>query len=255
MSDTYPFALFIALLATVGLTSLLSNRLTERIRVPAPLLVLWRAAGAVALSQSCMRRQSDRGPSRDGGVGLHPVRRRTAHRLGAASLGCRPDRHRRGRGHLPYRRPRPRCSSTSRLDWAGTWRYWSRPRSPRPILRSCSRCCGQREIAGRSDTILEGESGANDPVGIALMLEPDHGGRFQPARVRRCRAAIRVADGRRAGYRVLGARAAVVHAHRPLPARLCTHFAPLPGGCAVRGRDAGAWFRISGGLRRWNPAR
>jgi len=29
---------------------------------------------------------------------------------------------------------------------------------------------GQREISGRSGTILEGESGANDPVGIALMV-------------------------------------------------------------------------------------
>ena len=29
---------------------------------------------------------------------------------------------------------------------------------------------GEREIAGRTGTILEGESGANDPVGIALML-------------------------------------------------------------------------------------
>jgi cell volume regulation protein A len=29
---------------------------------------------------------------------------------------------------------------------------------------------GQREVGGRTDTILEGESGANDPVGIALML-------------------------------------------------------------------------------------
>ena len=29
---------------------------------------------------------------------------------------------------------------------------------------------GQREIRGRSGTILEGESGANDPVGIALLL-------------------------------------------------------------------------------------
>lgn len=29
---------------------------------------------------------------------------------------------------------------------------------------------GEREIEGRTDTILEGESGANDPVGIALML-------------------------------------------------------------------------------------
>ena len=29
---------------------------------------------------------------------------------------------------------------------------------------------GDREVAGRAGTILEGESGANDPVGIALML-------------------------------------------------------------------------------------
>ena len=29
---------------------------------------------------------------------------------------------------------------------------------------------GGREIRGRSGTILEGESGANDPVGIALMI-------------------------------------------------------------------------------------
>jgi cell volume regulation protein A len=29
---------------------------------------------------------------------------------------------------------------------------------------------GRREIAGRSGTLLEGESGANDPVGIALMI-------------------------------------------------------------------------------------
>jgi cell volume regulation protein A len=28
---------------------------------------------------------------------------------------------------------------------------------------------GRREVAGRSGTILEGESGANDPVGIALL--------------------------------------------------------------------------------------
>src|SRR2546423_11621497 len=29
---------------------------------------------------------------------------------------------------------------------------------------------GSREIGGRTGTILEGESGANDPVGIALMI-------------------------------------------------------------------------------------
>ena len=29
---------------------------------------------------------------------------------------------------------------------------------------------GRREVAGRTGTILEAESGANDPVGIALMI-------------------------------------------------------------------------------------
>ena len=29
---------------------------------------------------------------------------------------------------------------------------------------------GRREVAGRTGTLLEGESGANDPVGIALMV-------------------------------------------------------------------------------------
>ena len=29
---------------------------------------------------------------------------------------------------------------------------------------------GRREVSGRTGTILEGESGVNDPVGIALML-------------------------------------------------------------------------------------
>ena len=29
---------------------------------------------------------------------------------------------------------------------------------------------GRREIAGRSGVLLEGESGANDPVGIALLV-------------------------------------------------------------------------------------
>ena len=39
---------------------------------------------------------------------------------------------------------------------------------------------GRREISGRSGTILEGESGANDPVGIALLVSLLTGGR-QPS--------------------------------------------------------------------------
>ena len=47
MSDTYTFARLVLLIAGVGLVALLSNRLTERIKIPAPLLVLVAAAIAV----------------------------------------------------------------------------------------------------------------------------------------------------------------------------------------------------------------
>src|SRR4051812_22609779 len=49
MPDTFPFARLVLLVAAAGLLALLSNRLTERIRIPAPLLVLVAAAVAVKL--------------------------------------------------------------------------------------------------------------------------------------------------------------------------------------------------------------
>jgi len=60
---------------------------------------------------------------------------------------------------------------------------------------------GQREVGGRTDTILEGESGANDPVGIALMLAmiqfatASHGSDFHG------RAGVRRSDEHRARFR------------------------------------------------------
>lgn len=47
MSDTYPFAGLLLLVAAVGVLALLSNRLTERIKIPAPLQVFVAAAVAV----------------------------------------------------------------------------------------------------------------------------------------------------------------------------------------------------------------
>ena len=43
---------------------------------------------------------------------------------------------------------------------------------------------GRREVTGRSGTLLEGESGANDPVGIALMVSLLAAIRRRLARVR-----------------------------------------------------------------------
>src|SRR4051794_41926742 len=48
MSDAQPFAAVVLVGAVVGLLAVLSNRLTERIRIPSPLLVLVGAAVAVA---------------------------------------------------------------------------------------------------------------------------------------------------------------------------------------------------------------
>src|SRR4051794_9889142 len=48
MSDAQPFAAVVLGGAVVGLLAVLSNRLTERIRIPSPLLVLVGAAVAVA---------------------------------------------------------------------------------------------------------------------------------------------------------------------------------------------------------------
>src|SRR3954447_94625 len=52
MSDSYYFAALVLLIATVGLLAVLSNRLTERIHVPAPLLVLVAAAVTVQVVPS-----------------------------------------------------------------------------------------------------------------------------------------------------------------------------------------------------------
>jgi hypothetical protein len=47
MSETIAFGEMVLFTAAVGMAALLSNRVTERIRVPAPLLVLVTAAAAV----------------------------------------------------------------------------------------------------------------------------------------------------------------------------------------------------------------
>ncbi len=49
MTDTEPFALIVLLAAAVVLVAVLSNRLTERVKVPSPALVLAGAAIAVQI--------------------------------------------------------------------------------------------------------------------------------------------------------------------------------------------------------------
>jgi len=76
---------------------------------------------------------------------------------------------------------------------------------------------GRREIRGRSGTILEGESGANDPVGIALMIAmldiASHGGGVSFGNV--SDFTLEIAVGLLAGY--LGARVLLPFMRTSLP--------------------------------------
>jgi len=169
MSDTYPFALLVLLVAGVLLVALLSNRLTEWIRVPAPLLVLVAAAVAVKVIPS-----------------LQAPPAQVVQRLVTVALICILFD---GGLHIGWPTFRSAAAPIAVVGVLGTFLTAAAaaalphlvfglpwylavlvgtavsPTDPAVVFS----VLGQREVGGRSGTILEGESGANDPVGIALM--------------------------------------------------------------------------------------
>jgi cell volume regulation protein A len=169
VTDTEPFALLILLSAAIGLVVVLSNRLTQWAKIPSPALVLAGAATAVAAIP-----------------GLHAPPEKTVERIVTVALICVLFA---GGMHVGWSRFRSAAAPIAIVGVAGTfltaaaaavvchlafglgW-YVSvlvstaiAPTDPAVVFS----VLGQREIAGRAGTILEGESGANDPVGIALM--------------------------------------------------------------------------------------
>ena len=169
MSDTYAFATAVLLTAVVALLALLSNRLTERIRIPAPLLVLVAAAVAVNVIP-----------------GLHVPSESMVERLVTIALICILFD---GGMNIGWSRFRSAAAPIAVLGVLGTFLTVAAvaafihlafgltwflallvataisPTDPAVVFS----VLGKREVSGRSGTILEGESGANDPVGIALM--------------------------------------------------------------------------------------
>ena len=141
VDDVVPFGLAVAALSIAGLLAVWSNRLSERIRVPAPAIFLVAAAVASDLVPrlgDVPGRHRAAGGHRDAGAAA--VRRRDAHR-------SRPVPHRRRPGAAGSAwsapcspRPGSRRSATScsgstggrRCCWASRWR--------RPTRPSCSRC-------------------------------------------------------------------------------------------------------------------
>jgi cell volume regulation protein A len=170
VTDATTFGWIVLAFAAVGLSAVLSNRLSERLRLPTPALFLAAAAVTGKLAPSLH----------------HHLPQRTVERLVTVALililfdgGL----------HLGVRRVRKAAVPILLAGVPGTfltaiaaavlahvfygWSWWVSlllgtavaPTDPAVVFS----VLGKREVAGRSGTILEGESGANDPVGIALM--------------------------------------------------------------------------------------
>jgi cell volume regulation protein A len=169
MSDVEHFALLVLVVGVTMTAAVLSNRISERIRIPAPATFLLVAAAA-----------SDVMPAL-GQLSVTTVQRVVSVALVVILFD--------GVMHIGWRRFR---SAAIPVIWVGVAStfvtaaalamlahalfdldWWTAlllgtalaPTDPAVVFS----VLGRREVAGRSGTLLEGESGANDPVGIALL--------------------------------------------------------------------------------------
>ncbi|MBV8787185.1 MAG: cation:proton antiporter [Mycobacterium sp.] len=169
MNETLRYALIVLFSSAVGLVAVLANRLTERIKIPVALLVLVGAA-VVVHAVPAVQPLSEPTVERvitialvlvlfDGGMHIGPSRFREA-AVPILSVGVVGTALTAAGGAVMLHYG---CG----IDWfpAVLVATAVSPTDPAVVFS----VLGKRQIAGRSSTILEGESGANDPVGIALM--------------------------------------------------------------------------------------
>ena len=170
MSDEFLFSIVVLVVAAVLLAGTFSSRLTSWLRMPAPALFLLVAAlVALVLPE------------------LTPTARQIDERIVSVALALILFD---GGMHIGWRRFRAAAGPIAWIGIAGTavtaaavavvahfllgfeWQLALllgaalSPTDPAVVFS----VLGRREISGRSGTILEGESGANDPVGIALLV-------------------------------------------------------------------------------------
>jgi cell volume regulation protein A len=170
MTDVTTFGLVLLAIAGAFLIAIMSSRMSALIRVPAPALFLVGAAVASDLAPSI------------GHIPTHTVERLVT----AALIAILFD----GGMHIGWRRFRSQAGAVVWLGVAGTvvtaggvavlarmifGLSWTEslligtalaPTDPAVVFS----VLGGQEIEGRTGTLLEGESGANDPVGIAMMV-------------------------------------------------------------------------------------
>ncbi len=170
MTGTESFGLAILLIGLVGTAAVLSNRVSERLRIPAPAFFLVFAAVASDLFPG-LGRLSD-------GTVQSVVSVALAFILFDGGM------------HIGWRKFRTAATATVWIGVAGTfvtaaaaavaahvlfglgWKLALllgtalSPTDPAVVFS----VLGRREVGGRTGVLLEGESGANDPVGIALLV-------------------------------------------------------------------------------------
>ena len=169
MHDTLTFGLLVLCTAGAALLAVQSHRLAERVRVPTPAFFLVAAALAVELVDS-LHEPSHRTVERvvtlalivilfDGGLHIGAARARAA-APAILSLGVMGTFATAAGGAVL-------AHLLLGVSWYAAVLVATAiaPTDPAVVFS----VLGRREIEGRSGTVLEGESGANDPVGIALM--------------------------------------------------------------------------------------
>jgi cell volume regulation protein A len=170
VNETESYGLTILIVGLVGTAAVLSNRASERLRIPAPAFFLVFAAAASDLFPQ-LGRLSDGTVQRVVTVALAFI-------LFDGGM------------HIGWRKFRTAATATVWIGVAGTfvtaaaaavaahvlfglgWRLALllgtalSPTDPAVVFS----VLGRREVGGRTGVLLEGESGANDPVGIALLV-------------------------------------------------------------------------------------
>lgn len=164
------FGLSVAGVALALIVAILANHLTERFRIPAPAIFL---AAAVVLANAF--------PSL-GSRSFDTVQKIVTIALviilfdGGMHIGAR--KFRESAGPIAWIGVAGTAATAGAVawlahtffafDWRGALLLGAALAATDPAV--VFSVLGKREISGRTGTILEGESGANDPVGIALML-------------------------------------------------------------------------------------
>jgi cell volume regulation protein A len=169
MSDTSTYGWLVLATAAAGVAALVANRVTQRVRVPAPALMLAAAAVAVQVVPD-LHAPADHLVERvvtvalvfilfQGGMDIGWPRFRAAAApvvvVGVAGT------------FLTTAAVAVLVHACADLPWYAAVLVATAvaPTDPAVVFS----VLGRREVSGRSGTVLEGESGANDPVGIALM--------------------------------------------------------------------------------------